>query len=224
MALSKFTKDTAVIENVGTKPEDRTDLNDTTFKRKWDENATDWKTFWNDTATPEIDALITAIKGAGWTSESLKGLADLLSTHAGKVVTSESVHGLQIESGTFTPVLAGTTTPGSNTYTAQVGEYYKVGKLVYFFIRIQLSTKDGAMAGNIAIQGLPFANGANQYQVAVPIYGAFTSAPLVSAYLGGGLNYFQLVVSSSGTSFGYIPMSAIANNTELRINGVYKIA
>lgn len=60
MALTKFTKDTNVILNVGTNPEDRTDLNDNTFKSKWDENATDWKEFWNDTASDEIDALIAA--------------------------------------------------------------------------------------------------------------------------------------------------------------------
>jgi hypothetical protein len=90
MALTKYTKDTAVIENVGTKPEDRTTLNDLTFKQKWDENATDWKAFWNGTASEEIDALITAIRGAGWTSESLKGLADLISTNDGKLTTHKA--------------------------------------------------------------------------------------------------------------------------------------
>jgi hypothetical protein len=111
MALSKYTKDTAVIANVGTKPEDRTDLTDETFKAKWDENATDWKTFFNNTASVEIDALITAIKGAGWTSESLKGLADLISTLDGVVVKKNgsvemtdylrfsSSKGLQVKAG-----------------------------------------------------------------------------------------------------------------------------
>lgn len=90
MALTKYSKDTAVIENVGTKPEDRTGLDDTTFKRKWDENATDWKTFWNNTSSVEIDTLITAMKGVGWTSESLKGLADLISTNDGKLTTHKN--------------------------------------------------------------------------------------------------------------------------------------
>lgn len=61
MTLSKYTKDTAVIENVGTDPEDRINFNDTTFKRKWDENATDWKEFFNSTASIEIDALIATL-------------------------------------------------------------------------------------------------------------------------------------------------------------------
>lgn len=87
MTLTKYTQSTDIILNVGLDPEDRADLNDDTFRSKWDENATNWKAFWNNTASAEIDVLISAIKGAGWTSESLKGLADLISTVSGNLTS-----------------------------------------------------------------------------------------------------------------------------------------
>lgn len=84
MALTKYTQDTNVIGSLGTTPEDRLGMTDQQLKDKFDENAVNTKTFLNDTMIPEIDALINAIKGAGWTSESLKGLADLVSTKSDK--------------------------------------------------------------------------------------------------------------------------------------------
>ena len=47
---------------------------------------------------------------------------DLVSTHTAALVTgSSSIHGLKIESGAWTPVLAGGTVAGTNTYTTQAG-------------------------------------------------------------------------------------------------------
>ena len=79
MALTKYTKDTSIIGQLGTRPEDRPGMTDQQLKDKFDENALNWKEFWNNTASKEIDALIASIKGAGWTNETLKGLADLIS-------------------------------------------------------------------------------------------------------------------------------------------------
>jgi len=78
MALTKYTKDTSIIGQLGTRPEDRPGMTDQQLKDKFDENALNWKEFWNNTASKEIDALIASIKGAGWTNETLKGLADLI--------------------------------------------------------------------------------------------------------------------------------------------------
>lgn len=201
MALTKYTKDTAVIENVGTKPEDRTTLNDTTFKQKWDENATDWKGFFNDTVSVEIDALITAIKGAGWTSESLKGLAELLSTHTADLTTdADGAHGLKIESGTFTPTLAGSTTAGAHTYACQVGKYYKIGRRVYLDIYITLSAKDATMAGDVRINGIPFA----------PEY-------VAGLRYGGGVGFVDNLASSVNCVMANVPAG-------FSYVGLYKLA
>ena len=62
------------------------------------------------------------------------------------------------EEGTWTPVLEGSSTAGSHTYTTQAGDYIKIGNLVKASCLIIISSKDGSMAGNIRIGGLPFAS------------------------------------------------------------------
>jgi hypothetical protein len=93
MALSKYTKDTAVIANVGTKPEDRTDLTDETFKAKWDENATDWKTFFNNTASVEIDNLISTINTNFESNVRGTALTGLSTSDSSAIVGTDAVIG-----------------------------------------------------------------------------------------------------------------------------------
>jgi len=59
------------------------------------------------------------------------------------------------ETGTWTPVVIGSTTAGTNTYTAQIGTYYKIEKQVTVRVRLDLS---GALSstGSIRISGLPY--------------------------------------------------------------------
>jgi hypothetical protein len=109
MALTTYTAATDIIENLGTNPEDRPTLTDETFKAKFDENAVNIAAFLNAliaelastdagkgasaigvedsagriTAT-NVEAALAEIAGAGRTTETLKGLADLLSTHTAK--------------------------------------------------------------------------------------------------------------------------------------------
>lgn len=59
--------------------------------------------------------------------------------------------------GTFTPVLAGAATAGTQTYTTQIGRYTKIGKQVFYTINIALSAKGGTTSGNMRVTGLPFA-------------------------------------------------------------------
>lgn len=63
---------------------------------------------------------------------------------------------LTYDEGSWTPVLSGATTPGTQTYTAQVGRYIRVGNAVMVWCRIALSALDGASAGAAQITGLPF--------------------------------------------------------------------
>lgn len=55
----------------------------------------------------------------------------------------------------WTPVIYGSTTAGSPTYTVQSGSYWRIGALVFANIDLRLSAK-GGMAGNLRISGLPF--------------------------------------------------------------------
>ena len=111
MALTQYTADTDIIETLGTNPEDRPTLTDNTFKGKFDENAANIKAFLNAmiaellstangkgasqigiedsagryTAT-QIEAALAEIAGSGRTTETVKGLADLISTHTAETV------------------------------------------------------------------------------------------------------------------------------------------
>jgi hypothetical protein len=58
------------------------------------------------------------------------------------------------EEGSFTPVVVGSTTAGTGTYGAQVGNYTKIGRQVFFQIYIQLTNHTGT--GSMFINGLPF--------------------------------------------------------------------
>lgn len=54
-------------------------------------------------------------------------------------------------------MLRGSTTAGTNTYTAQAGRYIKIGRHVHVSGRITITgAVDSAMAGSMQISGLPF--------------------------------------------------------------------
>jgi hypothetical protein len=189
MALTPYTTPTNIIETLGTDPEDRPELDDPGFKRKFDENAVNIAAFLNAliaelasnsagkgasaigledsagriTAT-NVEAALAELAGAGRTTETLKGLGDLISTVSGNLTThqadsitdSDGAHGLRIEEGSWTPTIAGSTTAGTHTYSVQQGKYYKIGKQVTAFFAITMTAKGGTMAGVAAIAGLPF--------------------------------------------------------------------
>jgi len=92
----------------------------------------------------------------GKINNSLTNLNNESTSHIAKKVTdSGGAHGLVIESGTFTPFIFGSTTPGSNTYDIRNAYYLKIGNRVFFDIYMHV-TKDPNMAGNVNIGGLPF--------------------------------------------------------------------
>jgi len=74
------------------------------------------------------------------------------------VSQNDGVHGLKIESGTWTPVLEGATVAGNNTYSTQIGTYHKIGKYVRLNFRVVITAKDESMSGALRIGGIPFAN------------------------------------------------------------------
>lgn len=60
---------------------------------------------------------------------------------------------------TFTPVLAFGGASTGITYAVQLGNYVKIGKLVYIDINIEL-TSNGSATGDASITGLPFTSNA----------------------------------------------------------------
>ena len=58
------------------------------------------------------------------------------------------------EEGDWTPEIQGTTTTGTVSYTARVGKYVKIGKVVTWEMYVAFS--NGTGSGTIHISGLPF--------------------------------------------------------------------
>ena len=60
------------------------------------------------------------------------------------------------EEGTFTPSIFGSGTAGTPTYSTQVGNYTKVGDLVFFNCNVIISAWAGSPTGEVRVGGLPF--------------------------------------------------------------------
>jgi hypothetical protein len=58
------------------------------------------------------------------------------------------------QEGTFTPVIEGSTSAGSGTYTTQIGDYTVIGNLCFFNITLVWTAHTGT--GDMRITGLPF--------------------------------------------------------------------
>ena len=137
------------------------------------------------------------------------------------------------ETGTFTPVLQGSTTAGVNTYALQSGSYTKVGRRVDCEMRLTLSavgTAGDAMAGNAVISGLPFA--ISLAQISTMAIGAPTNITFVAGTLG---YYFQfatgsaitlgrLGVSGLVTAGSSVAVTEITNTTQFRVAFTYQSA
>jgi hypothetical protein len=57
--------------------------------------------------------------------------------------------------GTFTPVISGSTTAGTQTYSVQVGNYEVINGRLFWDVNITLTAKDAATAGTLIISGFP---------------------------------------------------------------------
>ena len=136
---------------------------------------------------------------------------------------------LPYEEGTWTPVLSGDVTAGTNTYSIQAGSYHKIGSLVFASCTITLSAKDAAMSGNIYISGLPFAvAGGNENRAAASIGGS-SGLSLAAGYesiiarfrIGGSaIDVYKV----DGGNTAAIFTTEITNAASLILSGSYRTA
>ena len=102
--------------------------------------------FWATPTGGNVIANVVQITGQG------------LNLSPGKYITfsdgSTQSTAVQQTTGTWTPTLNFATSQGSQTYTTQIGNYVKTGRLVVLNFDIVLNTNSGT--GNVTIAGLPF--------------------------------------------------------------------
>jgi hypothetical protein len=133
-----------------------------------------------------------------------------------------------IYQGTWTPVLAGSSVAGTNTYTQQTGYYQVVGDSITLHGVIELSALDGALAGDIRITGLPnsfassFTGGLTA--AAVSEWGNITLTTNYT-YLGGRLtvnqNFIEIVQSGSGEATIALDETGLANTSAIVFSITY---
>jgi len=136
-----------------------------------------------------------------------------------------SINEIQLQHGTFTPVVTGTTTAGAGTYTTQVGRYQRIGKRVFFEISLIWTAHTGT--GNISITGLPFtsANITANHTPAVNVnfsnlvVGA--GKQLTAQVANNGTTIFPTASDVAGGAFAFVAIDAAAS---LWLSGQYEVA
>jgi hypothetical protein len=93
------------------------------------------------------------------------------------------------EEGTWTPVIQGTTTNGTATYTSNAGRYVKIGRLV--FIETYVGYNSGNGTGSLRLGGLPF------------------TAANVALFPGMVISYFDNITMSANN----FPLAYVNQNT-----------
>ena len=134
------------------------------------------------------------------------------------------------EEGSFTPTLIGSSTPGTQTYVAQVGRYIKIGKMVHINGYVEISGKDGAIAGNIQLGGLPVAsenttslfNAITLSDTFGLTYGA--SRTWVSGSLAPNVSVVNIQSQGSGVATASITVADTAASAGFGFTGFYRAA
>jgi sugar lactone lactonase YvrE len=118
------------------------------------------------------------------------------------------------EEGSFTPVIEGLTTPGTGTYSTQIGRYTKIGRSVQFYIFLAWSAHTGT--GDIKVTGLPFTslstgNAFSALSVRPSNY-ALTANNVMVAYVSN--NSIDIIVNqypAGGGGAAVVPMDTSAS-------------
>ena len=114
-----------------------------------------------------------------------------LDVHKADIVTdADGVHGLKVESGTWTPsIVLGTA--GTINYTMREGNYVRVGKIIMCNFFIQATITGGS--GVVEISGVPFSP--INYREKGVAQGSIGGSQLSIAQLGNGgvINRFRLI-------------------------------
>jgi hypothetical protein len=120
---------------------------------------------------------------------------------------------------TFVPTLAGTTIAGAGTYTAQTGEYVRIGNVVFFNINLAWTAHTGT--GNMKITGLPIAPVAGAINIPVTFFWRNIVLLAVGNKLVATLNAGATEIAIfeiGGADISAVPMDT---NAELRVSGFY---
>lgn len=165
---------------------------------------------------------------------AINSLIDELDTAEVSIAAAEAnIATLQgaFASGTFTPTFT-FATPGdlSNAYTTQLGDYYRIGSLVFINLQLNVTPTFTTASGTVRIGGLPFITKTSSMTPVLPVQ---CSAPAI-AWPGGRTAVFAfapsavtyLGLAAQGTAIGALGLQASdftsgAATNNIIISGVY---
>lgn len=125
--------------------------------------------------------------------------------------------------GSFTPTMTGSSSPGTTTYLAQNGNYHVVGKRVFIDLFVSWSAADGT--GDMRIGGLPFTvtSETNQNPISPCLIETIVipaSTTYVTAVANNNTTYYTLAAAGDNVAVGNVQVDAAGN---VRISGSYYV-
>lgn len=170
------------------------------------------------TGMANLDSDIKDLAGIGRTTQTVKGNYDDLVAHKGeKVSDSNGVHGLKVESGTWTPNIGGSTIRGIANYSTRHGFYYRIGNLVYIEANMSISSLTGG-SGVLIVEGLPFASYRIYSSLFLDIAQNINSNISTIADIYNGFLTLRILNGTASVTYEDIGVKV------LRFSGVYRIA
>jgi hypothetical protein len=125
------------------------------------------------------------------------------------------------EEGSFTPIIIGTTTAGTGTYSTQAGRYTKVGNLVHVALEVEWSAHTGT--GNMQVTGLPFTTSADVTQAGSCVVNNMTSPASTVVSLAVNSNNTVLRMLSISIATGNLASLTMDTAALVRATAVYRV-
>ena len=136
------------------------------------------------------------------------------------------LEGDTITSGTFTPTMVGSTTPGTYVYSRQDGNYVKIGSsLVHFQLWVEASSTTTAPTGNLTVHSLPFTPTSKMAVYAVEYDGVTLTGvyqELVAETFGSTTINLKRIRNDGGSTSN-LPVASTNTTPMFRITGMYQI-
>ena len=134
------------------------------------------------------------------------------------------------EEGTFTPTYTTSNGDiGTVTYDVRTGRYTKIGRMVYFTLRLRTDSISDRGSGTIKITGFPFThkNSSSHRAVTNSIYSAgWTSndSPTLGLFLSNdsALQLYQKDFDNDGAGLPASAFNTGANDNDVRMTGFYE--
>ena len=132
------------------------------------------------------------------------------------------------ETGSWTPLIDGSSSVSGQSYSAQVGVYTKIGNMVQVNCNVKLSAK-GTIVGVLRVSGLPFLPDSSPNSI--PAANSIEHANITDGHVfyaeqygGNAFLYLKESDNSEDEAQTQLYTANINNDTEIRISLTYRTA